>query len=376
MTQMPYQGDGNGSAVIRLMNALHGAFADGARWAEFLSTLANVCSARHAVMLQLRADPMRPVLASCGFPDVAASQWHTYYRRVDPWLAALGVPEPGEYRVIDGEALVDDQTLRGLEIYADFLAPNDLRWLRGFWIRPDAARATPYGVLLWRGVDQTSFDRSVVETLDTVARAITAFEKVSVANALSRAAGLDGYDSAAFLLDGAGRLVMANGPGESMMMRGSVVERDGVIVPASDVAEHWLTSLLGQAASDPSVLTMAARCRERLPVIGQAHLELVGMRPIGAAPALTSWNYSLSIRAEAQAREGTVRRTAQRMYRWTNAEFDAVARLAGGESLPEIAQGRQSTIETVRSHLKNAKRKAGVHRQVDLVRIFTSLDRQ
>ncbi|MEZ5659707.1 MAG: helix-turn-helix transcriptional regulator [Burkholderiaceae bacterium] len=358
------------------MNALYAAFADGSRWQTFLATLADVCSARHAVMMPLHADPLRPVLATHGFSAAAAGQWHSYYKEADPWLAAAGMPGAGEYRVLNGEALVPDPALRGLEIFADFLAPNDLRWLRGFWIHPDAARAIPYGVLLWRGVDQTSFDESVIATLDTVARAISAFEKVSVANALSRAAGLDSFDSAAFLLDAGGRLVMTNRVGESMLMRGVVNEIDGRVAPATEVTSHWLGTLLEQAGTDAAVLSMSARCRERLPVVGQAQLELAAMRAIGAAPALVNWCYSLSIRPEAQARQGAVRRAAQRVYRWTNAEFDAVARLAGGESLPEIARERQSTVETVRSHLKNAKRKAGVHRQVDLVRIFTSLERQ
>ncbi len=283
--------------------------------------------------------------------------------------------ETPDHLVIEGETLVPDDALRAMPVYEAYLAPNDLRWLRALWVHPDAARAMPYGVLLWRGVDQTSFDDSVPDTLDTVARAISAFEKVSVANALSRAAGLAASGCAAMLLDGEGRLIMANAGAESMLQCGLVqAPNGGRVALSSEVADRWLASLLALDSAELSMSAEAARCRDRLPGLGACTLELSAMRPIGAAPALLGWRFALSVRADAPARAGAVRRTAQHIYRWTNAEFDAVARLAAGEALPEIARQRRSAIETVRSHLKNAKRKAGVRRQVDLVRIFTSLE--
>lgn len=362
-----------GDGILRVVNSLHQAFADESRWGEFLADLAGVCGARRAVLMPLDAEPDEPFLASHGFPRAAASQWHSYFKRLDPWLNAGGLPEPGRYSRVEGEALVPDEALRMLKFYSEFLAPNDLRWLRGFWIRPDAGQASPYGVLLWRGVDQPSFDHGVLDTLDTVARAIVAFERVSVANALSRAAGLD-HEAAAFLLDRRGRLLMSNGSADALLRREVATLRAGRLVLANPVADRWLHALLEQAGADPMLLATPSRCRESLPGLGRSRLELAAMRPIGAAPALLGWRFSVTLRAETDGSRIAVRRTAQKIYRWTNAEFDAVSRLADGEALPEIARQRQSTIETVRSHLKNAKRKAGVRRQVDLVRIITSLE--
>jgi len=65
-------------------------------------------------------------------------------------------------------------------------------------------------------------------------------------------------------------------------------------------------------------------------------------------------------------------RTAK-LFGWTPTEFDTVWRLYQNASTHEISQARKCSVETVRTHLKHAKRKAGVSRQVELVTLLVQL---
>lgn len=354
---------------------LHEAFADATRWPAFLESLGRAAGARRAVLMSLNDLAVTGIFSSWEFPQKAAQQWQTHFRRDDPWLNALTLPTPGEAVVFQGERLVADGQLRQTPFYTEFLAPNDLRWVRGIWVQPDAPLSSPYAILLWRGVDQPAFDPAIDAALAIVARALSSFEKMSVANALSRASGLDGFDACTFLLNGQGLLLMSNASGANLVTEGIVQANGGHLDLATPGTAQWVQSMIGQGERDPSLFAMSLRQRVRLAGLGNVSLDLYPLRPIGAAPALLGVRYALMIRPETARVSNSVRQSAQKMYRWTNSEFDTVNRLAAGDALPEIARQRQCTVETVRSHLKNAKRKAGVNRQVDLVRIMVSLER-
>lgn len=57
-----------------------------------------------------------------------------------------------------------------------------------------------------------------------------------------------------------------------------------------------------------------------------------------------------------------------RMHRLSGAEASIVAGLVGGLSLDQIAAGRQTSTDTVRTQLKSIYTKSGCHRQLDIVR--------
>jgi len=64
-----------------------------------------------------------------------------------------------------------------------------------------------------------------------------------------------------------------------------------------------------------------------------------------------------------------------RLFDLSPAEADVAVRLAGGDTLAEIAAGRGVARETVRVQLKSVLRKLDAARQSDVVRIVDRLSR-
>lgn len=62
------------------------------------------------------------------------------------------------------------------------------------------------------------------------------------------------------------------------------------------------------------------------------------------------------------------------LFNFTTAEAEVALMLAEGLALREIAERRQSSIYTVRFQVNSAKSKAGVRRQLDLVRVLKRHD--
>lgn len=66
-------------------------------------------------------------------------------------------------------------------------------------------------------------------------------------------------------------------------------------------------------------------------------------------------------------------RRARAMFALTGAEMDVLARLLTEQSIGQIAAGRGTTIETVRSQVKSLLRKTSSHRHSELGRLRTLL---
>ncbi len=365
---------GQTHALLQVLDRLVEAREDCARWPAFLRQLALASGASSAGLVALSGRSRGEIWIPWNIEATVFDQWHGYFRHIDPWLGATRMPQRGDYKIVIGEELVTDDRLLDTEFFETFLKPNNIRWMRGAWFRPDACHASIYGVLLFRGVHEASFGCDVESTLERVMRRVQVDEKVAVANAMSRASGLDGCEPAVFLLCGHGGLVMCNERGNELLATGAVVNGVRSLNFSSPGLAFWLASLLGEGGLDSGVFGGAARQREKLAGVGLSLIELYPFRPIDSALSLSGVKYALTIRPLEARGTPNVSRAAFQMYRWTAAGFDTVRRLAAGDSLPQIAQARHCSLETVRSHLKNAKRKANVKRQVDLVRLMISLE--
>ena len=92
--------------------------------------------------------------------------------------------------------------------------------------------------------------------------------------------------------------------------------------------------------------------------------------PFHASGGLYGRPLAMIVVVEPEARVAS-RQEVRELYRWSRAETEVAMGVATGKPLTEIAAQRGKTMNTVRSQLASAMKKAGCHRQVDLVRLLS-----
>ncbi len=359
---------------LAVLNALSAAIEDSVLWPHFLRAVMRATGASRGALSAPAKQARSRLWIAEGFDEHIADQWHGYFRHIDPKFAAMVMPEPGHYTIDHGSDLVPDEQFCQTEFYKDYAGKHGMRWSLSAWVHPNAPNANAYGLLLFRGDDEPDFDRSAFDLLDLVMRHLVSRDRIGVANALSRAAGLAEEDAAVYLLNEFGGLVMSNQRGADMIAAGSVVDGGKTISFSNHNLNAWLGALISEGGLNSKAFGSVARQRDSLEGFGAVQFTICPFRPIGATLSLTAARYALTLKVQETRAVPDLARAAHQMYRWTGAELDTVRRLTAGDELPNIALARNCSVETVRSHLKNAKRKAGVKRQVDLVRLMMALE--
>ncbi len=363
-----------GATGLVVLDELAEAIQDASRWPDFLKAVVAATGASRGALIALSPRAKGRLWIGEGISELAVEQWHSYFRYIDPRFEATVMPARGEFCVNRGEDLIADEELVKTEFYRDYAAPNQLRWYRALWLRPDAPHASIYGLLVFRGVDESNFEPAAYDLLELTARRLRSHEQIGVANALSRAAGLGDEHSAVFLLNEYGGLVLCNQRASDLIESGAVVDNGKSLAFGNHNASAWLSALISSDGLASNAFGRVARQRESLPGIGSVQFALHPFEQIGSTLSLASARFALTLRPTDAKATPDLARAAYQMYRWTGAELDTVRRLSAGDELPSIAEARDCSVETVRSHLKNAKRKAGVKRQVDLVRLMLALE--
>ena len=158
---------------------------------------------------------------------------------------------------------------------------------------------------------------------------------------------------------------------------------DGVVVPGARTISFASQSLNlwfhGLVSSKQRMTCDHTRHRTtwRDPVMGTMEFELAPLRVPAPTPSLRAARLILRVRHAAGDMSSNVfAQAAWSRYSLTASEVDILQRLSAGATVVEIGCARQSSPETVRSHLKSAKRKVGVSRQVDLVRLVLNLGKE
>ncbi|MGB7305474.1 MAG: helix-turn-helix transcriptional regulator [Burkholderiaceae bacterium] len=361
------------SSLYTVIDNLHAAFCDGACWPEFLASLSVVVGARAAAMISLAPVERTGLLVAHGISASTMTRWQSHYQEIDPWLSTLSMPGPGKLFVYRGTDLAGNSDVRS-RFALEFLDPNGLGPHIGAWITPADPLTSPYALLLWRAPHAPNFEQRHIDSLSLVSRSIAAQEQISIANSLSRASGLSDQQSAVYLLNDNGSVLVTNRRGAELVDRELVRYPGRSLGFASSGANAWLQAILASIQRSPGIVDHPIEQREKMAGLGTVNLSFYPLQAIGNAPSLLGVRYGLTLRESNARAEVNLSRIANKMYRWTSAELDTVRRLAEGDAVPDIARERACSIETVRSHLKNAKRKAGVNRQVELVRVMMLLE--
>lgn len=376
------------------------AVLDHSVWPAFLEATNRCLEADSSFIMSAAPTPAHRPAYEVGLAQGTIRDYYEYFHHIDMWWGRSATPPPGQFALLRGEDLCTGHALIDSEFFAEFLDPNDIRHMRALVVTPAAPLATPWIMSWHRSAGRAPFDERDDEMVRGLGLALVQGERMG--SELLRARIDNGSEEAPalFALGANGGVLQTNSGGLALLESGLADIGSGRLRLASAEATAWLRTLLERAAirSGPepcsetpascSGIAMprairrghASVCEHFVVRLGDSDPDMdhrLAWRPLARCCGSISLIGSLALLIVQPVRGKDSDSLAARMasrYGWTPSEFDTVWRLARNASTQEIADARQCSVETVRTHLKHAKRKAGVRRQVELVTLLMAHD--
>jgi DNA-binding CsgD family transcriptional regulator len=366
-----------------LLDVIYGVVAEPDRWPEILTRISDHIGALGG-MLIYNAPPGGRSLHVLGRLSEEHSAVYLQHYVWNPWTLAMKDVPFG--KAVVANSLVERGLIAKTGLYADVLAPQGIVDMISSSHRAMAQDGGVGGFgfsYSARGAERTDENVRTVQRLTPhLFRALDATLKLGhLADGTRQLARvLQLMPNPALLLDGKGRVTLANPAAESLLRTrdGLTLDRDGGLRLAA--------ALPAETAALSRALALA------LSVAAGTDTELGGplrlSRPSGAAPllvlpvplpppAFALWEMLeqarllvLIVDPSAQSRPTTAIQTT---FGLTAAEARVAALIGSGLSGPATAAMLGVSPSTVKTHLKRCFEKIGVHSQVGLVRILGAL---
>lgn len=347
-----------GREFISALGALQQGIVDEGEWKAGLDGVCRLFDGAFSVVEIRRRD--RPEVAietsTVDFDAKIRDSYNSYYGLICPRAAALPYLREGEVMhdgLVGGEAVLDRD-----EYYADFLAPQGLRYFLASSVRPLADVDVVISVQRLREAGRADrdeiarFGRLAPLLADAYALRLTFAGHASVLDALEQAAGrvtdaflvLAADGRPLYVSKAASHLITASGPWLGLGPAGlTAVGRNG-----SAFSRQLGKALAGAGRGGLAAIVPEAGLRLRiLPVRGDT------LAPVLARAAAVVVIERLRTEAE------TLTAALTRAFGLTPREAEIVADLCAGLEPKEIAEARALSIATVRTHIARAREKAG-----------------
>lgn len=179
---------------------------------------------------------------------------------------------------------------------------------------------------------------------------------------------------AAFVCDGRGT-VRGMTPAAAIALEvGRLRLTDGRLITPSRYAAVDLEAAIAQAAAAGAPLSLTVVNRDRLDSLAVQVLDVIALRQ---PDAIGAGEPRVVVVLRGDPRAGAeLERVLVRAFGLTTAEAEVAARLARGERREAIAAARRTSLQTVRSQIKNIFGKLGVTREPELVALLARLMRR
>jgi DNA-binding CsgD family transcriptional regulator len=367
-----------------LLDLVYGAVADPNQWPEVLTRVSDHVGALGG-MLIYNAPPGARSLLILGRLSEERSVIYREHYAWNPWTYAMARVPFG--RAVSANSLLESRTISKTAFYADVLAPQGIVDAINISHRAMAQDGGVGGIgfnLSTRGADQAKEGIRRLQRLTAhLCRAVDATLKLGhLADGTRQLARvLQLMPNPALLLDGKGRITLANPAAESLLRTkdGLALDRDGGLRLAAALPRE--TAALSRALAQ--ALAVASGTGTEL---GEP-LRLT--RPSGAAPllvlpvplpppAFALWEMLEQARVlvlivDPSAHSRATAASIEATFGLTPAEARVAVLIGSGLSGPETAAMLGISRSTVKTHLKRCFEKTGVHSQVGLARILGAL---
>lgn len=365
--------------LLEIIGSIYATIEAPESWPEVLRQLANLLRATAGTLNLYHLRSRRgEVAASFQVNPEFGRSYSEHFASKDVWInspqakRALG-------RVVLGQMLVADEELTRSEFYQEFLRPQHIFHLIGSRIQ-DHGDSTVV-LSLFRPNNKIAFGTEETKFLECllphVLRAVQVFFRLSTVSEFKATVGdvLDHLPFGVILVTKSGRPVLANSTAVEIAKA-----RDGLILRAERVEASSLREtaclhrLISEASASCSCLTVRPGGTIRLtrPSCGPALIVLV-------APVLRNIKFFgeegasavLFITDPASNFLEVPEEILASLFGLTSAEARVCRFLVQGSSLDEVSLKLGVSQNTARTHLKHIFEKTGVHRQSELVLLFT-----
>ncbi|HTY50335.1 MAG TPA: hypothetical protein VMB48_11660 [Steroidobacteraceae bacterium] len=360
-----------------LLSLLYSAPLAAANWRQLVDRLCGITAARYGALLTVDSGntPHMDVGYGAGFDPAIVESYNAHFNRLDPYRApVLRNPRVG---VIRSDELIPRPQLRQTQFYHEFFAPLDMECSTISVFTADPQRLEVLSLVSSRdGEAIIGASTPLLETLLPHLRTAFALRRALVqqtARAERAEAALDQVTYAAFLLDAAGRVRHHNAAAAAMIRR----EHDfGIrgdrLWTSSCVQQSRLNGLIARAARVGAAIADQPGGVMLLWRPGRQQLQVrvfplrAGNGPGRPTPVLVTVT---------DPEQATVHpaELLQLLYGFTASEAQVAGLLAAGWAAERVAEQRAVSLGTVRVQIKSLLLKAGVRRQVDLVRLLLTL---
>ena len=362
---------GRWSAVDSIIDGIHAAALDEARWPAAIASIAECCKAATGLLYEFDVAKWESrVIGTYRMSPDFMADYRNHYAALDPWSRRSMMSEVG--RATCTPELIADDDLRRTEFYQDYLRHyDDLFYGLGGVIERTPQRIAIVGVQ--RSHRTGMFDADCIAVVERIMPHLRHSYRVRHALNQARALHADlsetlhALPSPVLVLDGDARIQFANRAAERLLALGDGLRLRGRRVAAAnrDQEAMFADAVTRAAAARASVETMPGSCLLSRPRSGQ-------LLSLTFAP----------LRIEIDGRIGrfvavlidpgpALAQPFDRLcaaFRLSSAEAALLRDLSAGKRLAQVAEERRVSVNTLRVHLGRLFHKTGTHRQAELVR--------
>jgi DNA-binding CsgD family transcriptional regulator len=359
----------NNEQWLSIVNGFNSA-AFGGDWPTALSAFADACGAESGQLIGIGSDTAVPFNWMTRL-DPAATEEFVEIEGGNPALnprVRFGIKAPILQSWHDVECSTQEELRRNFA-YADFCRRHDIpHGSQASLLREDGMLI---GLAVLRGQERgvpQAQDRLAFETLAPHIRsAVLTQIRLAQDGASVITGALDGLSIAAFICDCRGMVRAMTSAAAEALSSGVLRLKAGRLSAARPDDTRALEEAIALAALGP-----APHRRSNSTILvrhGDAPLELDTVDVIALPQRPHGFGFEPRVMVAIPARAGARRDAAEILvnaFSLTPVEADVALRLAEGDSREAIATERQTSVETIRSHIKKIFAKLDVRREAEL----------
>ncbi len=303
--------------------------------------------------------------------------YNTHIAPQDPRRLLVEAARPGTW-VFDNQHF-DRRFVSRSEAY-QWLIPREIRYTAGVRLVGRSNLASAMG--LFRADGDSPFGGAEAFWLDRITPHIRRASQLHLELAAVRvqaALGIDAADSLDYpvmIVDEHARILFSNRAAEELLASdtSAVTSSQGRLVGKTSRVHSQLIVALRSATAASGAGTRAFSLRDEDGRFPQQVMAL----PLRADSVLVShWQRPLALVAVTDVASSTSVGvdTLRELYGLSGAEARVVTALARGDSVAEVAEAHQVTLNTIRTQMKSVFQKTGTHRQGELLTLVNSLPR-
>ena len=355
------------TTLSNLIESIYAAGMGARSWHAVVTDVSKAFGEQGGILYEFDARSRQSqVLGSTPVDPAMIAQYEEYYGSIDA-LHERVIHEP-TLRANATHNLIRDTDLERSEFYSDYFRHLNFFYAMGTIVRRDASRTTVFGVQ--RNRRRGHFDAGDFKTMEILARHVNRSLEISRRMQAAMQPSSDGANTGFVLFDASGKTAFATPTAERLLAMAGIRFDAGRLLAGGQTGDR-LDLLLRDLMQGANAGTAAAGHID-IDLPSGARLALTGINETGAlglAGIARLFCLTVELRTKRQDRADFLRQR----YSLSAAETALAIALADGQTLRDIAHGRQISVNTLRVQLQAIFTKTGCHRQSDLVRLVLRL---